>query len=39
MHTDEPLVFEATSFEDETATEKLGRYKSPDINQITIELL
>jgi hypothetical protein len=28
MQTAEPLVLESTFFEDETATEKLKRYKS-----------
>jgi hypothetical protein len=32
--TSEPLVTEPSSFEVETAIEKLERYKSPGINQI-----
>jgi hypothetical protein len=38
MHTPEPLVSEPNSFEDESAVEKLRRYKSPGIYEITTEL-
>jgi hypothetical protein len=34
IHTAEPLVLEHSSFEVETAIEKLKRYKSPGTDQI-----
>jgi hypothetical protein len=39
IHTAEPLVPEPSSFEVETAIEKLKRYKSPGIDQIPTKLI
>jgi hypothetical protein len=39
MHTAEPLVPERSSFDAEIAIQKLKRYKSPNIDQITVELI
>jgi hypothetical protein len=39
LHRDEPSVPEPTSFEVETATEKLKRYKSSGIDQIPGKLI
>jgi hypothetical protein len=39
IHTAEPLVPEPSSSEVEIANEKLKRYKSPGIDQITAELI
>ena len=39
IHTAEPLVPEPSAFEDELATEKLKRHKSPGIDQIPAELI
>jgi hypothetical protein len=38
MHTAEPLVPEPSSLKVEIPTQKLKRYKSPDIDQIPVEL-
>jgi hypothetical protein len=39
MHTAQPLVIEASSFEVEIAIEKLKQYKSPVIDQILAEVI
>jgi hypothetical protein len=36
IHTAEPIVPELSAFEDEMATEKLKRHKSPGIDQIPV---
>jgi hypothetical protein len=39
MHMADPLVLESSSFQDEIATEKLKRHKSPGTDQILAELI
>jgi hypothetical protein len=39
MHTAEPLVPGPRAFEDEMATEKLKRHKSPGTDQIPAKLI
>jgi hypothetical protein len=39
MRTAEPLVPELSYFEAEITTEKPKSYKSPDIDQISVELI
>jgi hypothetical protein len=39
IHVAEPLLPESSSFEIETAIEKLKRYKLPHIDQVQVELI
>jgi len=39
MHTAEPLIPEPSCLEDEISLEKLKRYKSPSINQVSAKLI
>jgi hypothetical protein len=39
IHTAEPLVLESSPLEVEIAIAKLGKYKSPGIDQILAELI